>query len=68
MRLMPQVTRRAALHLGAGALVDTAGTWALSALLDPAEAGTSPAPFEPAAATASPTMLTGSFGPRRAAA
>jgi hypothetical protein len=61
MRLMPQLTRRAALRLGADALAGTAGTRALSALLDPAEAGTSPAPFEPAAATASPTMLTGSF-------
>jgi hypothetical protein len=40
MRLMPQLTRRAALRLGAGALAGAAGMWASSTLLDPAEAVT----------------------------
>ena len=61
MRLMPQLSRRAALRLGTGALAGAAGTWAMSALLDAAEAGTSPSPFEPPAGTTSPTRLSGSF-------
>ncbi len=58
---MAALTRRAALRLGAGAVAGAASTWALSAWLDPTRAIPSPAPFEPAAGTASPTRLSGSF-------
>src|SRR5579884_1498611 len=59
--LMPQLSRRAALRLGIGAVAGATAAWALSALLDPGEAATSPSPFEPVAGTASPTRLSGSF-------
>lgn len=58
---MPELTRRAALRLGAGTVAGVAGAWALSALLDPGEGRTAPSPFEPVAGTASPTRLSGSF-------
>ena len=61
MPLMPQLTRRAALRLGAGAVAGAASTWALNALLDPARGGTAPAPFEPPAGATVPTRLSGSF-------
>jgi enterochelin esterase-like enzyme len=59
--LMPQLSRRATLRLGIGAVAGATATWALSALLDPGEAATSPSPFEPVAGNASPTRLSGSF-------
>jgi enterochelin esterase-like enzyme len=65
MTLVPDLTRRAVLRLGAGA--GAAGVWALSALLDPLESQAAPppqapAPFEPATAGGSlPNRLTGSF-------
>ncbi|HZD16354.1 MAG TPA: alpha/beta hydrolase-fold protein [Pseudonocardiaceae bacterium] len=58
---MPQLTRRAALRLGAGAVAGAASTWALSALLDPTRGATAPAPFEPPAVATVPTRLSGSF-------
>jgi enterochelin esterase-like enzyme len=62
MPLMRQLTRRAALRLGAGAIAGAAGVWALSALLDPLELKASPtSPFEPPAGNAVPTRLSGSF-------
>jgi poly(3-hydroxybutyrate) depolymerase len=62
MRLMPQLTRRAALRLGVGAMAGAAGVWALNALLDPTVPQASPtSPFEPAAGNAVPTRLSGSF-------
>ncbi len=61
IRPMAALTRRAALRLGAGAVVGAASTWALSAVLDPTRAVPSPAPFEPAAGSTSPTRLSGSF-------
>ncbi len=59
IRRMAALTRRAALRLGA--VAGAASTWALSALLDPTRAIPSPAPFEPAAGSTSPTRLSGSF-------
>jgi enterochelin esterase-like enzyme len=61
MPLMPQLSRRAALRLGAGAVAGAASTWALSALLDPPRGESAPAPFEPPAGAAPPTRLSGSF-------
>jgi enterochelin esterase-like enzyme len=62
MTLMRQLTRRAALRLGGGAVAGAAGVWAVSALLDPTVPQASPpAPFEPAAGNALPTRLSGSF-------
>jgi S-formylglutathione hydrolase FrmB len=61
MPLMPQLTRRAALRLGVGAVAGAASTWALNALLDPARGETAPAPFEPPAGATVPTRLSGSF-------
>ena len=64
--IMPDLTRRAVLRMGAGAGLG-AGVLALSALLDPvrsqaAPAPLGPAPFEPSAAGKPlPTRLTGSF-------
>lgn len=65
--IMPDLTRRAVLRMGAGAGLGAAGVFALSGLLDPvrAQAATlpqAPAPFEPSAASSNlPTRLTGSF-------
>ncbi len=61
MPLMPQLTRRAALRLGAGAVAGATSTWALSALLNPTRAETAPAPFEPPAGATVPNRLSGSF-------
>lgn len=63
MTLMPELTRRSALRVGAGSVAGAAGVWALSGLLDPLQpmaAPPSPAPLEPAAG-ASSTQLSGSF-------
>ena len=65
--IMPDLTRRAVLRMGAGAGLGAAGVFAFSALLDPikpqaAPAPQGPAPFEPpTAGTTLPTKLTGSF-------
>jgi enterochelin esterase-like enzyme len=65
--IMPDLTRRAVLRMGAGAGLGAAGMFALSGLLDPikpqaAPAAQGPAPFEPpTAGTTLPTKLTGSF-------
>ncbi|OSC42590.1 alpha/beta hydrolase [Mycobacterium decipiens] len=66
MALVPDLTRRAVLRMGAGASAGAAGVWALSALLDPlkpqAAPPQAPAPFEPPTAGSSlPTRLSGSF-------
>lgn len=60
MPLMPQLTRRAALRLGAG-IAGAASTWALNAVWDPIKGETAPSPFEPPAGAAAPTRLSGSF-------
>lgn len=66
MAIMPNLTRRALLRMGAGAGVGAAGMWALGGVIDPPRplaAPLSPAPFEPSAASSAslPTKLTGSF-------
>nr|WP_207544280.1 alpha/beta hydrolase-fold protein [Mycobacterium alsense] len=66
MAIMPDLTRRAVLRMGAGASLGAAGIFAFSALLDPvrpqaAPAPLGPAPFEPPTAGTLPTKLTGSF-------
>jgi enterochelin esterase-like enzyme len=65
MTPVPDLNRRAALRVGAGAGAAAVGAWALSALLDPLEPHAAPpqapAPFEPRTAGSLPTKLTGSF-------
>lgn len=67
MTLVPELSRRAVLRMGAGASAGAVGVWALGALLDPLEARAAPspqapAPFEPATAGSTlPNRLTGSF-------
>jgi len=62
MWLMPQLSRRAALRLGAGAMAGAASVWALGALVDPTETPAEPLPVDPASAgTALPTRVSGSF-------
>jgi S-formylglutathione hydrolase FrmB len=59
---MPDLSRRGALRLGAGAAAGAAAVWALGAWLDPLQLRASPSPFEPApAGSATPTRLSGSF-------
>jgi enterochelin esterase-like enzyme len=60
--IMPDLTRRAVLRMGAGASLGAAGVFALGALLDPIKPQAAPAPFEPSAASSNlPNRLTGSF-------
>ncbi len=60
--IMPDLTRRAVLRMGAGASLGAAGVFAFSALLDPIATHAAPAPFEPSAAGSTlPNRLTGSF-------
>jgi enterochelin esterase-like enzyme len=60
--IMPDLTRRAVLRMGAGASLGAAGVFALSALLDPIKPQAAPAPFEPPTAGAAlPNKITGSF-------
>jgi enterochelin esterase-like enzyme len=62
MSLMPELSRRAALRLGAGAMAGAASAWALGALVDPTETPAEPLPVDPASAgTALPTRVSGSF-------
>ena len=59
---MPELSRRAALRLGVGAVAGATGVWAMSALLDPSDAPATPTPVDPAAAdNALPTRVSGSF-------
>jgi S-formylglutathione hydrolase FrmB len=62
MWLMPELSRRAALRLGAGAMAGAASVWALGALVDPTETPAEPLPVDPASAgTTLPTRVSGSF-------
>jgi S-formylglutathione hydrolase FrmB len=63
MSLVPEVSRRAALRLGAGAFVGAAGVLAMNAWLDPDELNASPpqAPGPAPAGSAVPTRISGSF-------
>ena len=67
MTIVPELTRRALLRMGAGASAGAVGVWALGALLDPLESQAAPvpqapSPFEPATAGSNlPNRLTGSF-------
>jgi S-formylglutathione hydrolase FrmB len=62
MALMPELSRRAALRLGIGAVAGATGVWAMSALVDPTDAPATPTPVDPAAAdNALPTRVSGSF-------
>jgi enterochelin esterase-like enzyme len=71
MWLVPDLSRRAALRLGAGAFAGAAGTWAFGALVDPTLVPADPSPFEPAAPVPPPppvaapaplpTKVSGSF-------
>jgi enterochelin esterase-like enzyme len=67
MTIVPELTRRAVLRMGAGASAGAVGLWALGALFDPLESPAAPlpqapSPFEPATAGSSlPNRLTGSF-------
>jgi len=55
MSLMPELSRRAALRLGAGAVAGAAAAWALGALVDPTETPATASPFDPAEPAAPPT-------------
>jgi enterochelin esterase-like enzyme len=48
MSLVLELSRRAALRLGAGAVVGAAGIWTFGALTDPEQVPADPSPFEPA--------------------
>lgn len=62
MSHMPELSRRAALRLGVGAVAGATGVWALSALLDPSETPATPSRFEPApAGSTMATRISGSF-------
>jgi S-formylglutathione hydrolase FrmB len=47
MSLMPDLSRRAALRLGAGSFAGAVGVWALGALLDPIAVPAMPSPSDP---------------------
>ena len=72
--LVPELSRRAALRLGVGAVAGAAGIWSFGALLDPTQVPADPGPIEPAAppgppaappappvAAPMPTKVAGSF-------
>jgi Putative esterase len=54
MTLVPDLTRRAALRLGASAVAGAAGIWTFGALLDPTRVPADPGPVGPAAPPAPP--------------
>lgn len=68
---MPDLSRRAALRLGVGAVAGATGIWSFGALVDPTQVPADPSPFEPAAPVAPPppvaaptplpTKVSGSF-------
>src|SRR6201995_317041 len=49
MTLVPELSRRAALRLGASAVAGAAGIWTFGALLDPTRVPADPGPFDPVA-------------------
>ncbi|MGA8329125.1 MAG: hypothetical protein WB777_07510 [Mycobacterium sp.] len=55
MALMPDLSRRAALRLGTGAVAGAVGVWALSALVDPVAVPAMPSPSDPDQPAAPPT-------------
>ncbi len=55
MALMPDLSRRAALRLGTGAVTGAVGVWALSALVDPVAVPAMPSPADPDQPAAPPT-------------
>jgi S-formylglutathione hydrolase FrmB len=55
MSHMPELSRRAALRLGAGAFAGAVGVWTLGALVDPTEIPATASPFDPAEPAAPPT-------------
>jgi hypothetical protein len=52
--LVPELSRRAALRLGASAVAGAAGIWTLGALVDPEQVPADPSPFDPAAPAGPP--------------
>lgn len=64
MSRVSELTRRAALRLGAGAVAGAAGAWALSTVFDPTEAQPEPSPgpqVPPPTGEGLPTLDSGSF-------
>jgi dienelactone hydrolase len=57
MWLVPDLSRRAALRLGVGAVAGAAGIWSFGALVDPTQVPADPSPFEPAAPVAPPAPV-----------
>jgi enterochelin esterase-like enzyme len=55
MALMPDLSRRAALRLGTGAVAGAVGVWALGALVDPVAVPAMPSPSDPDQPAAPPT-------------
>ncbi|HYX99405.1 MAG TPA: alpha/beta hydrolase-fold protein [Mycobacterium sp.] len=54
MSLVPELSRRAALRLGASAVAGAAGIWTFGALADPTQVPADPSPFGPAAPAGPP--------------
>src|ERR1700685_1747831 len=54
MSLVPELSRRAALRLGASAVAGAAGIWTLGGLVDPTQVPADPSPFDPAAPAGPP--------------
>src|ERR1700734_2559348 len=54
MSLVPELSRRAALRLGASAVAGAAGIWTFDALVDPTQVPADPSPFDPAAPAGPP--------------
>src|SRR6201996_9464304 len=54
MLLVPELSRRAALRLGASAVAGAAGIWTFGALVDPTQVPADPSPFDPAAPAGPP--------------
>jgi hypothetical protein len=54
MSLVPELSRRAALRLGASAVAGAAGIWTFGGLVDPTQVPADPSPFDPAAPAGPP--------------
>jgi enterochelin esterase-like enzyme len=54
MSVVPELSRRAALRLGASAVAGAAGIWTFGALVDPTQVPADPSPFDPAAPAGPP--------------